>query len=284
MTENTNDSAVTYEKGSWGEMLQQSTTLKERAGKATKRAGEMLWNGAQAAIEDWNSDTDPSGEELYELVKAALGNARRGDAKKIKDVALAVVNHGLVMSVYPNLSKAYAEARRLTSEAPAQKQDDETADEVLSSITAPKTATTIEAAAKVLLAKGSDGAVVALFDAITEAAKDGDAAEAAIRSFLRAATSEATARVKHRADEAKAAEAEAKAKEREAKAVEREKARAERAAAKPKAKKATAKPKPKAAAKPKPKADAAEDEAPAKATAKPKPVRRPKPVARPKKG
>lgn len=273
MTENTTtvtaDETVEYEKGSWGDLLQKSTALKERGKKATKQSGAFLWNGAQGAIEDWQdtADNDPSGEGLYEDVIEALGRSRKGDASKIKTVGLAVVNNGLVLGMYENLSKAYTEAIRLTKTVVQDSADDDAAEAIIAELDVPKTASTVESAAAILLSKGIDGAVVALFDTL------GDAA--AIRSFLRAATTEAAARAKAAADEVKAEKDAAAAEVRAAKAAEREAARAEREAAKPKAapKPAAAKPKaaaPAKAAAAKPKAGAA------------KPVARPKPAARPK--
>lgn len=282
MSENTTIESATYEKGSWGDLLQKSTTLKERAGKASKQSGEFLWSGAKAAISDWDRAADSSGEALYEDVKEALGESRRGDASKIKTVALAVAGMGLDIEEHPNLSKAYAAAVKLLKTDKQDSADADTADDVLSSVEAPKSASSIEGAARLLLSKGVDGAVVALFDAIAAAAGDDDKTEAVVRNFIRAATTEAASRAKARvaAEKEKASEA-AKA-EREAEKAERE-AKREATKAKREAAKAEAKPKPKVAKPaPKPEADKA-DEAP---TEKPKPVAkpvtRPKPVSRPK--
>ena len=285
MTETSNIDKPEYAAGSWGAMLQESTVLKIRAGKVDKRAGKLLWDGAKAAIAEWDSGTDPSGESLYDEVKEALGNTRRGDANKIKTVAIATENHGLDISQHQNLSQAYNAARALIADMTKGKTDadeDDAAERVVESLDAPKTASTAEAAAKVLLGKGIDGAVVAIFDALTTAAVDADTAEKAIRSFLRSATSEAASRAKHRADEARAAKEAEKEKDRAAKAAEREKARAERESAKPKAapRKASEKP----VAKKAEKATAAKPVA-KKPVARPKPVAKPvakKPVARPK--
>lgn len=292
MTENTTAVAPTFEKGTWGAALQQAVALKERSTKDNKRSGTLLWTGAKGAINEWAQDaaTDPEAEDLYANLLDIMGTKRRGDASKIGAVARAVAGHGLDLEDFDSLSKAYAAARALTQTAPQDAADDSVADDVTSSIDAPKTASTAEAAAKVLLSKGVDGAVVAIFDALTSATGDDtDKAEAAIRSFLRAATTEAADRVKARTEAAKEAA-------KEAKTAEREAARAEKVANKPKAtvkpasekvEKQEAAPKqtPKAApkkARPKPVQPPAEEAPAEEAPARPKPVTRtrPKPVKR----
>jgi hypothetical protein len=243
---------VTYEKGSWQESLQKSSNLLDRSAKARKTASSLLWKGAQAGIEAWlpGAQTDVSGENLYAEVIEALGRARKGDASKIRTVAVAVRNNGLDLSTFPNLSKAYAEAVRLTRTVKQQEDEDDAAEEAIAGIEAPKTASTQESAAALLLAKGLDGAVVAILDAL------GAKNEAAHRAFLRAVSTEIAARVKATAD------AEAQAKKDEA-----AKKKAEAAAAAPKktaAKKSTPAP---VAAKGKPKGKPATKTAAAKATA-----------------
>jgi hypothetical protein len=185
------DETSTYEKGSWQEALAQSSTLLDRSTKARKRASSLLWTGAVTGIEEWlpGSDTDVSGENLYNEVLAILGKARKGDASKIKTVAVAVKDHGLVLSVHPNLSKAYAEAVRLTKTQAANAAEDNAAEKAIEALSVPNSTTTVEGAAAILLSKGVDGAVVAILDAL------GATNEAAHRAFMRAVSTEIAARV-----------------------------------------------------------------------------------------
>lgn len=185
--------AVTYEKGSWQDKMSKSTTLLDRSTKARKAASAFLWDGAQSAIDEWmpSASTDVSAENLYAEVLSILGTPRKGDASKIKTVALAVRNHGLVVGSFDNLSKAYAEATRLTKTVQQQADEDSAADKAVEALadSAPKTASTPEAAAKVLLSKGIDGAVVAVLDAL--GANNFDAH----RAFIRAVSTEVSSRV-----------------------------------------------------------------------------------------
>jgi hypothetical protein len=185
------DNAVEYEKGSWQESLAQSSTLLDRSTKARKRASALLWTGAQVGIEEWmpNSDTDVSGENLYNEVLNILGRPRKGDASKIRTVAVAVKDHGLILSVHPNLSKAYAEAVRLTKTQAANAAEDNAAEKAIESLSVPNSTTTPEGAAAILLSKGIDGAVVAILDAL--GANNFDAH----RALARALSTEIAARV-----------------------------------------------------------------------------------------
>src|SRR6478609_10975485 len=181
----------TFVKGTWQHDLHESSTLLDRAGKAKTRASNLLWNGATEGINQWlpNSSDDVNAESLYSDVIEALGKARKGDASKIKTVALAVRNNGLVLATFPNLSKAYAEAVRVTKTADIEADEDNAAEKAIESIDAPKTTGSIEGAAALLLSKGLDGAVVAILDAL------GANNEAAHRAFMRAVSTEVAARV-----------------------------------------------------------------------------------------
>jgi hypothetical protein len=138
-----------------------------------------------------NASTDVSAEGLYNEVLGILGTPRKGDASKIKTVALAVRNHGLILASYPNLSKAYAEATRLTKTVQQQADEDDAADKAIEALadSIPNSTTTVEGAALILLSKGIDGAVVAILDAL------GANNEAAHRSFMRALSTEIASRV-----------------------------------------------------------------------------------------
>lgn len=247
------ETEVTFEKGSWQETLHKSSVLLDRSTAGRKKASSLLWQGAMIGIEGWDQSTDANGEGLYNEVLTALGKSRKGDASKIRTVALAVANNGLVLASFPNLSKAYAEAVRLTKTVAQNQDEDDAAEAAIEAIAAdaPKTASTAESAAALLLAKGVDGAVVALLDAL------GANNEAAHRSFMRAVSTEISARVTHRANAEKAKK---DAERAAAKAEQAEKGEAKPATAKatvkPAAEKAKAKPKPKSASKGDPNAKA----------------------------
>ncbi len=199
MSENTTDETgtteeqapVVYEKGSWQDHLNKSSVLLDRSVKAKKTAGNLLWTGAVEGINEWlpTSATDVSGEAFYNEVKSILGASRKGDANKIKTVAVAVRSHGLDLSVYPNLSKAYGAAIHLTKTVAAQDAEDDAAEKAIEALEPPKTTGSVEGAAALLLSKGVDGAVVAILDAL------GANNEAAHRAFMRAVSTEIAARV-----------------------------------------------------------------------------------------
>lgn len=182
---------IVYEKGSWQEALQKSTNLKTRAGKANKTASVLLWKGARDGIEGWlpNSATDVSGEGLYNEVIEALGTGRKGDASKIKTVAIAVRKHSLDLASYANLSKAYAAAIDLTKGSEQRAKEDDAAETAVAAIEPPKTTSSVDGAALLLLSKGVDGAVVAILDAL------GANNEAAHRAFARAMATEIASRI-----------------------------------------------------------------------------------------
>lgn len=232
MTTNTTEAVVEYEKGTWQATLRESSTLLDRSTKARNRASALLWSGAQTGIETWIDDPsdDVAAEGLYATVMEALGKSRKGDASKIKTVALAVLNNGLEMGQYDNLSKAYAAASHLTKTVKVEAAEDEAANEVIEAIEAPKTASTIDSAAALLLSKGLDGAVVAILDLL---GKDNEPAH---RAFMRAVSTEVASRVQAKAAAAKAivdaeraADKEKRDAERAEKQAEREAAAAERA-------------------------------------------------------
>lgn len=197
MSQNENTEVVAYEKGSWQDSLNQSTVLLDRSAKQKKRASTLLWTGAREAIDLWlpNADEDVSAEGLYEEVLDVLGTSRKGDASKIKTVALAVSRHGLVLATYPNLSQAYAEAARLTKTVAIEAAEDDAAEAAIEALadSVPNSTTTPEGAALILLSKGVDGAVVAILDALN--GPSGEPNPAAHRAFMRAVATEAAARV-----------------------------------------------------------------------------------------
>lgn len=251
----------TYTKGTWQHALSESSTLLERSTKARKRASALLWDGAQTGITEWldKSSDDTGAEGLYGQVIDILGVKRKGDASKIKTVALAVKDHGLVMATFDNLSKAYAEATRLTKTVKAEAAEDDAAEKAVEALSVPNSTTTIEGAAAIVLSKGIDGAVVALLDAL------GATNEAAHRALLRSMSTEIAARVAANKPKPAPKKASApKAGATKAKATPAKKATVSDGAAKAKAK---------------PKAAPAKKAAPTKAA----PVAKAKPVAVPTK-
>lgn len=177
-------------EGTWQHTLNQSAKKAASGEKAKIAAGILLWDGAKEGINDWlgKSDEDTAAEQFQAEVTASLGQKRRGDASKIKTVALAVKKNGLVLDTHANLGAAYKEAQRLTKVAPAQAEEDVAADEAVQAIVAPKTTGTAEGAALLVLSKGVDEAVRLLLDAL------GATNEAAHRSFLRAVSQEIAGR------------------------------------------------------------------------------------------
>lgn len=188
-------SGTIFDRGSWQAALAQSAKLYDKSVGDRQKAGALLWQGATSAIADWASDKsrDKSGEDLYAEILGLLGESRKGDASKIKTVALAVRNKGLDLGLYNNLSKAYAEARRLTKTEQEERIEDTAAEQAIEAIEPPKTATTVEGAAKILFSKGMEGAIVALLDVLN--GPSGEFNEAAARSFARSVTTEVAARV-----------------------------------------------------------------------------------------
>lgn len=202
MTENTTPATDAAKSYDWREDMRKAGALKDRAAGANKQASERLWRACKAGVSEWlpESGNDASAEGLYSEFIKAYGESRKGDCSKMKSVALAAKDHGLVLSQFPNLSKAYAEARRLTQTVKQEKADDEAADKAVEALAAeaPNTASTPENAAKIVLAKGVDEAARLLLDAL------GVDNAAAHRALLRAMSNEIAGRVKPKASTTKA--------------------------------------------------------------------------------
>lgn len=270
----------------WQDTLSTAITTAEKGKEYAAKARGLVWEGAKGAISEWDGGADDTGEALYDDIKSVMGESRKGTASKIKTVALASLA-GLDLNEYPSLSKAFTAARAMLNEPSAHAAEDAAAEEAVYSLSAPKSATTPEGAAKILVSQGPDEfarlVVATLGDNVP-----------AQRAFLRALSEEISAVAKSKADAERAAKAAQVEAERAAKAAEREAAKAAKEAeraAKKVAPKAPAKAKAKAVAdrhepEPEPEGDDMfadlEDEAPApaKAKAKAKPVRRAKPVKR----
>lgn len=217
---------MSYTKGSWQDNMSKAAGLFEKTAKDKKRASSLLWDGAVDAINEWlpQSKSDPSAEDLAAEMLGVMGESRKGDVSKIRTVAIAVREKGLSLDEQPNLSRAYAEARRLTTVAVEEAEEDDAAEEAVSNIEAPKTATTAAASARLLLSKGVDEAVDALLDAL------GSDNIPAQRAFMRAVAAGVAARTQEAAEELKAAKKAALDKARAEKKEAAAKAKAEKAA------------------------------------------------------
>lgn len=172
----------------WQDTLSESAKLFDRGTAAKKKAGELLWKGAIAAIESHDATADPSAEVLWNEIVEVTG--RKPDASKIKAVAVAVATTGLDLAEFSNLSRAYAEAIRRTKTVKVEADEDDAADKAVESIlgSAPKTTSKPEGAALILLAEGVDTAVDLLLDALGK--ENGEAH----RAFLRAVANGVAAR------------------------------------------------------------------------------------------
>ncbi len=211
-----------FEKGTWEFKTREASRLYKRAEGANKRASTMLWDGAKEAIEDWSakSEDDVNAEALSHRLLVIMGTSRKGDVSKIKKVAVAVRTKGLATENFPNLSKAYAEARRLLDTTVEEQTEDTAADGAVQAVAAdaPKTASSIESAVAlaISLAGGADEFARVVFDTINHGGGENHEAH---RSFVRAFAEEAAGRVRKVADAEKAR-----------KAAEREQAKADAAA------------------------------------------------------
>ena len=206
---NTTDPAV----ATWAETLRAAARKLDTAAVTAREGNSLVWLGGAAAIADVTSGSDYDGTAFYEQLLGALGQPRKGTASKLRTVADAVVEHGLDTSEHKSLAAAYGAARALNRTRTVEVAEDTALDEALSVLIAPKSTSTIEGAAKLLLSKGEDEAVRQIFDAI------GGDNFAALRSFVRAATQELSGRVKASQEAAKK-EAAAKAAKKRAKAAQ----------------------------------------------------------------
>lgn len=195
----------------WAETLRAAARKLDTAAVTAREGNSLVWLGGAAAIADVTSGSDYDGIAFYEQLLGALGQPRKGTASKLRTVADAVVEHGLDTSEHKSLAAAYNAARALNRTRTVEVAEDTALDEALSVLIAPKSTSTIEGAAKLLLSKGEDEAVRQIFDAI------GGDNFAALRSFVRAATQELSGRVKASQEAAKK-EAAAKAAKKRAKA------------------------------------------------------------------
>lgn len=184
----------TAQNTGWRGTLARSAALLDKSKDERVKAGRLLWDGAQNAIAEWlpNASSDIQAENLRAEVMDALGGtSRKGDASKIVTVALATKNNGLILAAWPNLAKAYAEAKRLTTTAQTEAAEDKAVEAAVAALaeSAPKSASTPENAAKIVMAEGPAKAAALLLDAL------GATDNASHRAFIRAITQEAASRI-----------------------------------------------------------------------------------------
>ncbi len=186
------DEKPSYKAGSWQDNLSKATTLTDRVKRGSAKAQSLMWEGAQGAINAWvpKSDKDESGEKLNTALITVLGKSNKGTASKIVTVAKAVRENGLDMSQFSSLSKAYSAASALSPKSKKRQDDeDKAADEAVSSIAAPKSTSSPEGAAKIVLSKGVDEAARLLLNELGADNLD------AHRAFMRAISQEIAGRI-----------------------------------------------------------------------------------------
>ena len=180
----------------WREDMKQAGALKDQSESNNKAAGERLWTACKIAVAEWvNGDNGDNGEALYAEFVESYGSKRKGECSKMRTVALAVRDNGLVAGEWRNLGAAYKEAQRLTKTVVEESIEDDAAESATAAAAAaaPKSTSTPEGAALIVLSKGVDEAARLLLDAL--GAED----EAAHRALLRAVSNEIAGRVKPKA-------------------------------------------------------------------------------------
>lgn len=196
--EDTTSTTSTEALAPWMEKIKKSAEIKAKGDKANAKAGTLLWTASQEGITDWlggPAETDQGGEGLYNTLVGLMGKSRRGDANKIKTVALAAKDKGLVLSSQKSLSKAYGEAKRLLDAGnDVHAADDHAAEEAVEAIAenVPGSTKTAEGAALIVLSKGLDEAARLLLDALNGPSSENN--EAAHRALLRAVSQEIAGR------------------------------------------------------------------------------------------
>lgn len=185
----------------WKDTLAKSEADRVKGAAFSTKARQSLWTGAQQGINAWlpESGTDVSAEGFAAEVQVALGGKhRKGDASKIKTVALAVKHNGLSLASHKSLAAAYKTALTLTKVASQNAAEDEAADKAAQEAAknAPSSTTTPEGAALMLAGLGVDEVARLLLDAL------GVDNEPAHRSLLRAISQEIAGRVKPKASAA----------------------------------------------------------------------------------
>ena len=132
MSTNTNTSTsqtsqTSTSTSTWRTALRQAGLQKDEARANTKEAGQAAWAAARAGIEEWLTvkGADPEAQAFHGEVLHYYGKARKGEASKIRTIALATANNGLDPNTYRTLGAAYAAALKLTKIADINATEDE---------------------------------------------------------------------------------------------------------------------------------------------------------------
>ena len=154
-------------------LLAKSVEELESAAGMRTQASKTLWQGAVMVIDN-RDPQDKDRSTLAQNVIDAMGKHRKGDASKIKKVALAA-DRGLDIRDYPNLSKAYnAACAIIDPKVDKDAADVAAADSIAATIDPAKPELSPEdAAAALVLSKGMKTAAVLLLDALKEDAQAG---------------------------------------------------------------------------------------------------------------
>ena len=154
-------------------LLAKSVEELESAAGMRTQASKTLWQGAVMVIDN-RDPQDKDRSTLAQNVIDAMGKHRKGDASKIKKVALAA-DRGLDIRDYPNLSKAYnAACAIIDPKVDKDAADVAAADSIAATIDPAKPELSPEdAAAALVLSKGMRTAAVLLLDALKEDAQAG---------------------------------------------------------------------------------------------------------------
>ena len=154
-------------------LLAKSVEELESAAGMRTQASKTLWQGAVMVIDN-RDPQDKDRSTLAQNVIDAMGKHRKGDASKIKKVALAA-DLGLDIRDYPNLSKAYnAACAIIDPKVDKDAADVAAADSIAATIDPAKPELSPEdAAAALVLSKGMRTAAVLLLDALKEDAQAG---------------------------------------------------------------------------------------------------------------
>lgn len=180
MSTNTNSSQTstsTPSTSTWRIALQQAGLQKDEARANTKEAGQAAWAAARAGIEEWLTvkGADPEAQAFHGEVLRYYGKARKGEASKIRTIALATANNVLDPNAYRTLGAAYAAALKLTKIADVNATEDAAlaasaaALAALAALEAASAPTgTPESMASTIMALGAKKAVTLMLDALGE--------------------------------------------------------------------------------------------------------------------
>jgi hypothetical protein len=173
-TNSSQTSTSTPSTSTWRIALQQAGLQKDEARANTKEAGQAAWAAARAGIEEWLTvkGADPEAQAFHGEVLRYYGKARKGEASKIRTIALATANNVLDPNAYRTLGAAYAAALKLTKIADVNATEDAAlaaSAAALAALAAASAPTgTPESMASTIMALGAKKAVTLMLDALGE--------------------------------------------------------------------------------------------------------------------